>query len=273
MRTIVCLAGALLWTGAAATQAAAPALPFSPSVRVGDVLYLSGQIGVAPGAPGPAAGGLAVEARQAMDNIGGVLRANGLSFRDIFKCTVMLTDMTKWSDFNRVYTGFFAGMRLPARSAIGANALALGAQVEVDCLASFPATPQVITARRSPPSGPYSTAVATGGLVFVSGVVPYDSVAHSFAPSDFASQMRAALANLDAAIEAAGARRSDVVKTTVFLRDPADMAAMNTAYAAFFGAARPARTTVPGVDWGRPDIRIEIEAIVAAPARTEETVK
>lgn len=275
MRTIAGLAGALLLAGATPALAVPPSppLPFSPSVRIGDVLYLSGQIGAAPGAPGPVTGGLAVEARQAMDNIGGVLRANGLSFRDVFKCTVMLTDMSKWADFNRVYIGYFTGLRLPARSAIGANALALGAQVEVECTASFPAVPQVIIATRSPPTGPYSTAMAAGGLVFVSGVVPYDPVTRAFALPDFASQMHAALANLDAALEAAGARRGDVVKTTVFLRDAADMVAMNTAYATFFGAARPARTTVPGVDWGRPDIRVEIEAIVAAPARTAETGK
>lgn len=126
---------------------------------------------------GGSGGGLAVEARQAMDNIGGVLRGNGLSFADVFKCTVILTDMTKWAEFNGIYLSYFNGLRLPARSAIGANALALGVQVEVECTASFPAMPRAITARRSPPVGPYSTAVATGGLVFVSGVVRYDPVA------------------------------------------------------------------------------------------------
>lgn len=256
-------------TPAGPAPAASPPLPFSESVRVGDVLYLSGQIGALPGVAGPVAGGMTAEARQAMENIGVVLRKNGLSFRDVFKCTAMLTDMTQWAQFNSVYISYFAGGRLPARSAMGANALALGAKVEVECLASFPAAvPRSITSTHSAPTGPYSTAVAAGGLVFVSGVVPYDPVRRAFAPADFPSQMRAALANLDAAIEAAGARRADVVKTTVFLRAAADMPRMNSDYAAFFGVTRPARTTVPGVDWGGPDISVEIEAVVAAPART-----
>lgn len=268
MRTLLGLmATACLLAHSTAAPAAPPALPFSESVRVGDVLYLSGQIGALPGAPGPVAGGMAIEARQSMENIGRVLRANGLGFHDVFKCTVMLTDMTRWAEFNGVYIGYFTGSRLPARSAIGANALALGAKVEVECMASFPAAPRAIASSRTTPAGPYATAVAAGGLVFVSGAVPFDQARHAFAPNDFPSQMQAALANLDAAIEAAGARREDVVKTTVFLRDAADMPRMNSDYAAFFGSAKPARTTVPGVDWGRPDIRVEIEAVIAAPAR------
>lgn len=268
----VCLLAGI--TAASTALAAPTALPFSESVRAGNVLYLSGQIGALPGVPGPVAGGMENEARQAMENIGRVLRTNGLDFRDVFKCTVMLTDMTRWAEFNGVYISYFTGGRLPARSAIGANALALGAKVEVECMASFPSAPRTIASSRTIPAGPYSTAVAAGGFVFVSGVVPFDQERHAFAPNDFPSQMRAALANLDAAIEAAGATREDVVKTTVFLRDAIDMPRMNSDYAAFFGFAKPARTTVPGVDWGRPDIRVEIEAVIATSARrSSETGK
>jgi len=110
-------------------------LPFSQAVRVGDVLYLSGALGNKPGTLELVPGGMAAEARQTMENIGAVLRENGLSFRDVFKCTVMLADMSKWADFNKVYIGYFEPDRLPARSAFGANGLALGAQVEVECCA------------------------------------------------------------------------------------------------------------------------------------------
>lgn len=255
---------------AALPVAAEPqALPFSDAVRVGDVLYLSGQIGAAPGAPGLVGGGMAAEARQAMENIGRVLRARGLGFGDVFKCTVMLTDMSRWAEFNRVYLGYFTPGRLPARSAIGAAALALGAQVEVECLAAFPASPQAIDAADAASGVPYATAVAARGLVFISGLVPPGPASNAAAPASFPDQMRIVLAKLDKAVSAAGARRSDVVKTTVFLRDAADTARMNTEYRAFFGAVRPARTTVPGVDWGRPDILVEIEAVVVAPARDE----
>ena len=82
-----------------------------------------------------APGGMEAEARQTMDNIAAVLKENGLSFADVFKVTVMLADMTKWPDFNKVYVTYFEAGRLPARSAFGCNGLALGAQLELECMA------------------------------------------------------------------------------------------------------------------------------------------
>jgi reactive intermediate/imine deaminase len=110
-------------------------LPFSQAVQVGDVLYLSGQIGNRPGTLELVPGGMAAEARQTMENIGAVLKENGLSFADIFKVTVMMADMAKWADFNKVYVTYFDAARLPARSAFGCNGLALGAQLELECMA------------------------------------------------------------------------------------------------------------------------------------------
>ncbi len=115
--------------------AKAAKLPFSQAVRVGDVLYLSGCLGNVPGKLELVPGGMEAEARQTMENIGAVLKENGLSFDAVFKCTVMLADMSKWGDFNKVYLTYFDPGRLPARSAFGANGLALGAQVEVECMA------------------------------------------------------------------------------------------------------------------------------------------
>ena len=109
-------------------------VPLSEAVRVGDTLYLSGQIGVQPGTLKLVPGGLKEEARQTMTNIRTTLEAHGYSMNDIVKCTVMLADMSKWSEFNGIYTNFFTG-RYPARSALGTTELALGAQVEVECIA------------------------------------------------------------------------------------------------------------------------------------------
>jgi len=113
-------------------------LPFSEAVRVGEVLYLSGQIGVLPGTLKLAPGGTRAEARQAMENIRATLEAHGRSMRDVVKCTVMLADMSEWSAFNEVYVSFFSPP-YPARSALGANGLALGARVEVECIAAITA--------------------------------------------------------------------------------------------------------------------------------------
>ena len=109
-------------------------LPFSEAVRVDDTLYLSGQVGIEPGTLKLVPGGLKEETRQAMSNIKATLETQGLTMRDLVKCTVMLSDISKWAEFNDVYRTFFVG-RYPARSALGANGLALGAQVEIECIA------------------------------------------------------------------------------------------------------------------------------------------
>jgi reactive intermediate/imine deaminase len=110
-------------------------LPFSEVVRVGDTFYLSGQLGVVPGTMKLIEGGIRTEARQTMHNIKTTLETHGLSFANLVKCTVMLADMSEWAAFNEVYTSFFPSGRYPARSAFGTNGLALGARVEVECIA------------------------------------------------------------------------------------------------------------------------------------------
>jgi 2-iminobutanoate/2-iminopropanoate deaminase len=115
--------------------AAAAKLPFSQAVRVGDVLYMSGAIGILPGKRELAPGGIEPETKQVMDNIGEVLKANGLTFDDVFKCTVMLAHMFNWGAFNKIYVTYFKPERLPARSAFGASGLALDAEVELECWA------------------------------------------------------------------------------------------------------------------------------------------
>lgn len=109
-------------------------LPFSEAVRVGNTLYLSGQVGLAPGTLTLVPGGIQAESRQTMDNIKATLEVHGYSLRDLVKCTVMLADIAEWADFNEIYKTYFAG-RFPARSALGANGLAFGARVEVECIA------------------------------------------------------------------------------------------------------------------------------------------
>jgi 2-iminobutanoate/2-iminopropanoate deaminase len=115
--------------------ATAAKLPFSQAVRVGDVLYMSGSIGNLPGKAELVPGGIEPETKQMMENIREVLQGNGLTFDNVFKCTAMLADMSKWGAFNKVYVTYFKPEHLPARSALGANGLALGAQVELECWA------------------------------------------------------------------------------------------------------------------------------------------
>jgi 2-iminobutanoate/2-iminopropanoate deaminase len=110
-------------------------LPFSEAVRVGDMLYLSGQIGNIPGTSELAEGGIQGETRQLLENIGEVLERYGSSMDRVVKCLVMIDDMSEWPAMNEIYTEFFPGAK-PARSAFGAEGLALGARVEIECMAT-----------------------------------------------------------------------------------------------------------------------------------------
>ena len=115
----------------------APGLPLSEAVRVGDTLYLSGVVGVVPGELKVVPGGLAAEARQALGNVRTMLEAQGLGLKNVVKGTVMLADIAEWGAFNEVYKEFFSAP-YPARAAFGASGLALGARVEVECIAAYP---------------------------------------------------------------------------------------------------------------------------------------
>ena len=123
--------------GSSTPGSPASRLPLSESVSGDHELYLSGHIGnVQPGQP-VVTGGIPAEARQTMENIKAALAAQGLTYADVVKCTVFLADIAEWGDFNKVYTEFFT-KPYPARSALGASGLALGARVEVECMAYTP---------------------------------------------------------------------------------------------------------------------------------------
>jgi reactive intermediate/imine deaminase len=109
------------------------ALPFSDAVRVGDVLYLSGQLGIGP--DGKLPDGIEAQTKLALDNIGAILKRAGLGYEDVFHCTAMLADMKDWPAMNTIYVTYFPEGKRPARSAFGASGLALGGLVEIECQA------------------------------------------------------------------------------------------------------------------------------------------
>ncbi len=112
-------------------------LPFSEAVRVGDLVFLCGQLGFSPGTAEIVSGGIDIEARQVMENLKAALERAGTSLDRVVKCTVYLADISDWPQFNEVYVEYFQSGRMPARTAVQAG-LALGARVELDCFASLP---------------------------------------------------------------------------------------------------------------------------------------
>jgi len=120
---------------------------------------------------------------------------------------------------------------------------------------------EIITTERAPRAiGPYSQAVCAGNLVFTSGQIPLAPATGEFVGGGVREQTEQVLKNLSAVLKAAGAELDQVVKTTVFLADMNDFAAMNEVYGRFFTSKPPARATVQAARLPR-DARVEIEAI------------
>jgi 2-iminobutanoate/2-iminopropanoate deaminase len=124
---------------------------------------------------------------------------------------------------------------------------------------------EVVTTDEAPKAiGPYSQAVVVDGWVFCSGQVPLDPRTGEMVDGDVASQTRQVLSNLEHVLAAAGAGFDAVVKTTVYLADMSDFAAMNEVYGTIFAAPAPARSTIQAARLPR-DARVEIDVIAHLP--------
>lgn len=123
---------------------------------------------------------------------------------------------------------------------------------------------EIISTENAPGAiGPYSQAIKTGGLVFCSGQIPIDPATGNFVSDEITTQTEQVLKNMAAVLEAAGTSLDNVVKTTVFLADMGEFAAMNEVYGRFFSDNKPARATVQAARLPR-DARVEIECIATA---------
>lgn len=118
-----------------APESAVPGtLPFSRGIRAGEFLFLSGAIGTAPGTLDLVSDDVGEQTTRAMDNLRAVLRAGGADLEDVVKCTVFLTDMADYAAMNEAYAAVWPGSP-PARSTVAGTGLALGAKVEIECIA------------------------------------------------------------------------------------------------------------------------------------------
>jgi 2-iminobutanoate/2-iminopropanoate deaminase len=109
--------------------------PYSQAVRSGGYVFCSGQVPLDPETGESVGGSISDQTRRAMDNLGAVLEAAGVSFDAVVKVTAYLTDMNDFPEFNDVYASYF-GSEPPARATVGVASLPKGAKVEVECVAS-----------------------------------------------------------------------------------------------------------------------------------------
>ena len=121
---------------------------------------------------------------------------------------------------------------------------------------------EIVSTDKAPGAiGPYSQAIKANGMLFCSGQIPLDPATGEFVSGGVSEQTEQVFKNLIAVLEAGGSSLDDVVKTTVFLADMADFAAMNDVYAKYFDSNKPARATVQAARLPR-DAKVEIECIV-----------
>ncbi|WP_405207868.1 RidA family protein [Aquimarina sp. LLG6339-5] len=108
--------------------------PFSDAVQVGDLYFLSGQVGMNHTTRKLVEGGIEAETKQTLENIKAVLEHHDMNMNDVVKCTVILSDINDFAAFNKVYKTYFPNK--PARTTFAAKGLAVGAKIEIECVAS-----------------------------------------------------------------------------------------------------------------------------------------
>ena len=119
---------------------------------------------------------------------------------------------------------------------------------------------EIVTGENIPALGPYVPATVANGVVYTSGQIAFDAEAGVIVGEDVRTQTRQALDNLSAVLEAAGSSLQHTLRVTVYLQNPEDFPAMNEVYQEYFKDHKPARTTVPGVEWGK-GVLVEIDVI------------
>ena len=184
--------------------------PYSPGVLVGQTLYISGQLGLPETGPTPAA--MDVQARQAMDGVGGVLKAAGLGYQHLVKCHVYLANMDDYAAMNAVYGSYFID-RVPARTTVQAVALPAGAGIQIACI-GYADLARISVVRPPPgslpaPLGPYSPAVWAGDTLYVSGMGGQDPATKAVGES-VEAQVTQTVANITTTLKAAGLGVADV---------------------------------------------------------------
>jgi 2-iminobutanoate/2-iminopropanoate deaminase len=110
-------------------------LPFSPVIEANGFVFLAGQVGDVPGTPGPVPGGIEAETRAMLDNVGRLLKAVGLDYRDVVKATVYMRDMAEFAAMNAIYREYFPS-EPPTRATVGVTRLASEFRIEIEVIAA-----------------------------------------------------------------------------------------------------------------------------------------
>lgn len=240
-----------------ATQAPPPPPPFAPVTARGGLVFVSGIL------PSPAAGDVAAQAAQVLDELKARLARAGTSIDRVASVSVYLSSADDFAALNAVWKRYWPTSP-PARTTVVAKLPLPGARIQVSAVAAAQGIERrVVLPKGWPaPAAPLSHGVLAGGTLFLSGQVPRRGADNALVTGGIEAQTAAVFENAEAILGAEGYALTDVVSARVFLRDGADFERMNAAYRTRFPKDPPARATVitPLVS---PDFGIEI-ALVAA---------
>lgn len=261
----------------------APMSPLSAqSVAFSHYNHLSSQLPLDPQSGSVVEGGVKEQAGQCLKNIKTILESIDVPFDDIVKITIFLKDLADIEAVNEVYTTFFPDSAIaravdyvPARTIVAASALPKDALVQMEAVVSHGdgTPPQAVEDRHgliieakntgSAPKNPLSTqTVAFSHYNHLSAQLPVDPKTGEIVAGSAKEQAEQCLKNIKAIVESVDHAMDDVVKVTVFVKDMADMLAVDEAYAAFFPSGIPARTTV-AVSSLPMDALVQIDAVVS----------
>lgn len=231
---------------------------FSYGVLAGDTLFVSGLVSSNPREGTFVGGDIQAQVQTALDNLGEVLSAAGMSYADVVTNAVYLRDGRDFSEFNEVYRSVFPEPR-PARATVRAGIMHPDARIEIQSVAVKDPARKI--AGNAQPNATISPSVVAGGRQFLAGMTGRGP--DGYAPGDVRAQTRQAIARLKAALEAAGLTLEDVVSSKVFLTDIRHFSDMNEVYRELVPQPRPARTTV-GTALMSPDALVEVQFIADA---------
>jgi 2-iminobutanoate/2-iminopropanoate deaminase len=218
-------------------------VPFSPGVRSGDLLHVAGLMGTDANG-NVVTGGIETQTKKALQNVGAVLKAGGMDYKDVVFVNVYLADIRDFDAMNKIYRETFT-TNPPVRATTQADLMLRDGLIEIAAIAARPDLPR----RYIQPQGwaanplPYSRAIAVGDYVFVSGLVSQNPQTGAAAPGDPKIQTKQILDNAKVLVETAGFKMNDIVWSRVWLSDPRDFQAMNEVYRAYFGDIPPTRAT------------------------------
>jgi reactive intermediate/imine deaminase len=241
----------------------APVGPYTPAVKAGGLIYVSGTLAQDDAGALVGAGDVAAQTRRVLDRMDEVLRAAGSSLAQVASVTVYLTTADHFQAMNDVYRTYWP-KDPPARTTVLSNFVLPGALVEMTMIAVSDGGERVVVHPESwkASPNPYSYGIRTGDTLFLSGLVSRNGRDNTVVTGDITAQTKVVMENAGEILKAAGMGFEHVVSARVYLPDTAVFQRMNEAYRAYFPKDPPARATVGAGLAGR-DYAVEITMVAS----------